>query len=67
MVYKRRAEIDKRSSHNRYSVWYAKNSEIKKEKQRISYEKKQASLGKITKQSLNEKKCRIEKESTNNN
>lgn len=52
MVHKKKTEIDGRKSRGKDRDWYAKNAENKRERQRILYEKKQASLGKITKKSL---------------
>lgn len=52
MTYIKKNVIDGKCARERARASYAKNAEKLREKRRISYEKKQASLGKITKQSL---------------
>ena len=52
MTYIKKKEVDGRCSRERARASYAKNAENIRERRRILYEKKQASLGKITKRSL---------------
>ena len=61
MTYPRKKEIDSKGGRNRGRAWYAKNAEKLREKRRNSYEKKQAGLGKITKQSLMKKTMETER------